>query len=402
MRHVEADIWQHLTRLCVEIGPRPIGSPGNLAAADYIQGVFEDCRLRVDAQPYPCPSWACLATRLELDGQPLEATANAFSPACDVIAPVTAVGTEAELAATKLAGRIGLLYGDLAAAPLAPKSWFLKTERDARIYQLLEASGVAALLTAQAATAELTQVIEDAEFNIPSATVPPAVALALLKHARPTAALRIDSRRTGGMTSNMIARLAGARPERIVICAHYDTKFSTPGASDNGAGVAALLALAQHLSRRSWQYALEFVAFTGEEYLPMGDDEYVSQAANDFGQIVAAINIDGAGLYLGANSITALACSQAFQDDMAQLTKPYPGVVWVDPWPESNHSTFAFRGVPSLALSSVGIRNIAHHPADTIEQVSPAKLGEVVMLVADIVERLQDKPLAWCRSADFG
>ena len=55
-----------------------------------------------------------------------------------------------------------------------------------------------------------------------------------------------------------------------------------------------------------------------------------------------------------------------------------PGVVRVDPWPESNHSTFSMRGVPSLAFSAVGIRHLAHTPADSIEQVSPAKVSEVI------------------------
>ena len=84
---------------------------------------------------------------------------------------------------------------------------------------------------------------------------------------------------------------------------------------------------------------------------------------------------------------------------MVELTGEYPGVVWVDPWPQSNHSTFAMRGVPAIALSSEGRIRLDHLRADSIEWVSPAKLKEVVSLVTAIVESLQDKPPDWTRES---
>jgi hypothetical protein len=59
-------------------------------------------------------------------------------------------------------------------------------------------------------------------------------------------------------------------------------------------------------------------------------------------------------------------------------------VQWVEPWPQSNHSTFAFRGAPALAFSSEGAFALAHFPQDTIEQVSIEKLVEVMHLVREI------------------
>jgi Iap family predicted aminopeptidase len=103
------------------------------------------------------------------------------------------------------------------------------------------------------------------------------------------------------------------------------------------------------------------------------------------------------GQHLGANSIAIFASSSAFQERVAELVTRYPGVAWVDPWPESNHSTFAWRGVPSLAFSSVGRIRLDHLRADSVEWVSPAKLEEAVWLVIAIVESLQDRPLEWTR-----
>ena len=397
MEHIEAEIIKHLERLCVEIGPRPNGSRGNHAAAEYIQSVFERAGLAVERQEYSCPAWECDETDLKVNGDALDASTNAFSPPCDVTAPGVAMKTMAELEAADLSGRVGILHGDLTRAPLGCKSWFLTSERDHRIIRLLEEKEPAALIAVQPRPGDLDRLIEDWEFSIPSATVNAYTGLAILRQETPIVHLRIDSRQSPGHTCNVVARKAGSRQDRVVLCAHYDTKIDTPGAYDNGGGVAVLLALAQLLSRREHAFSLEWIAFTGEEYLPTGDDEYVRRQENEFEQIVAAINTDLAGTYLGANSITTIAGSQTFHDHIVGLTESYPAVVWVDPWPESNHSTFSFRGVPSIAVGSVGTGPLQHTRSDAVEWLNPASVGEIVRLITDIVESLQDKSLAWCR-----
>ena len=91
------------------------------------------------------------------------------------------------------------------------------------------------------------------------------------------------------------------------------------------------------------------------------------------------------------------ASSQLFQNQVARICEGYPGVVQVDPWYESDHTAFLTRGVPSIAISSHGVANVMHLPADTLDWISAAKLGEVVSLVTEIVESLQDKSLDWSR-----
>jgi aminopeptidase YwaD len=396
---MEAEFTKHLNRLCVEIGPRPIGSPGDHAAADYIQEVLLASGLDVEVQEFECPAWEDQGTDLTLDGEKVEAAANAFSPTCDVSAPSVALGTVAELEVADLEGRVGVLYGDLTKAPLSPKSWFLKSERDDHVIRLLEEKGPAALITVQSRPGDLERVIVDWEFLIPSATVPAGVGLELLRRSGSTLGLRIQVQRAPGHTCNVVARKAGHGQARIVLCAHYDTTIDTPGALDNAAGTAVLLAVAQILSQSKLRHGLEWIAFSGHEYLPLGDDEYLRRCGDQLEGIVAAINFDAPGQYLGANSITMFASSQAFQDQMAEIARGCPGVVWVDPWPQSNHSTFAMRGVPAMAFSSEGRIRLDHLRADSAEWVSPAKLKEVVSLVIAIVESLEDKPVEWTRES---
>ncbi len=395
--NIETQALDHLRKLCVEIGPRPSGSEANHAAGEYIAQVFRDAGLDVEAQRYDAPAFEETGTLLEMNGQPLAAAANPYSLPCDVTAPAVAVGTVAELEAAELTGRIGILYGDLAQAPLSAKSWFLKSDRDEHIIQLLEQKKPAALITVQMNPGELNRLIEDWEFDIPSATVPAPAGLALLREENTSVHLRIDSARVPSYAANIVARQAGKNTARIVLCAHYDTKIDTPGAVDNGGGVAVLLTLAQLLGQRKHARGLEWIAFDGEEYLPLGDDEYLRRCGGQLGQIVTAINCDGVGYYLGASSLMMVTHSQAFEKEVAGLTKKYPGVTWVEPWPQSNHSTFAWRGVPSLAFSATGAFGLAHLRTDTVDWVSSHKLAEVISLIADLVESLQDKTPEWTR-----
>lgn len=377
----------HLHKLSVEIGCRPIGSAANRAAADYIRDTLRGAGLAVEEQPYACTGWDCASAWLTAGDEALPVEANAFSPACDLLADVIPAATLDELAAADLAGKIALLHGELIAEPLSPKSWFLKGERDDAIIGLLEAKRPAAMLAPPPATLQYEQFTGDWELEIPAATAPLAVIERLLRQPEPVH-LCLDCAKYAATARNVVARLNGAgQPVRkIVLMAHFDTRINTPGALDNAGGVAALLALAEVLSGATLPVDVEFIAFDGEEYLPIGDDEYVRRAGEEsFADITLAINMDGIGYVDGANTAAQFNLAPELAGRVESIVRRYPAVQWVEPWPQSNHSTFAFRGVPALAFSSQGAFALAHFPHDTIEQVNIEKLAEVVALVREIV-----------------
>ena len=377
----------HLHRLSVEIGCRPIGSAANRSAADYIRDAFLALGLAVEEQPYPCTGWDCTGARLAVEGEALPVEANAFSPACDVTVDVVAAATLDELAAADLTGKIALLHGELVAEPLSPKSWFLKGERDDAIIGLLEAKRPAALLAPPPATLQYEQFTCDWELEIPAATALAEAIERLLRQPGPVH-LRLDCAKYPATARNILARQRGAgQPaSKIVLMAHFDTRINTPGALDNGGSVAALLALAEALRGAVLPVDLEFIAFDGEEYLPIGDDEYVRRAGEEsFARIALAINLDGIGYVAGANTVAPFNLAPEQAGRLGTIVARYPAVQWVAPWPQSNHSTFALRGVPALAFSSEGAFALAHFPHDTMEQVSIDKLAEVVLLVREIV-----------------
>lgn len=392
----ETRVMSYIENLCVEIGPRLIGSPANQAAADFIRDTFRATGLEVEEQPYPCTAWEHTATLLEVDDEPVPAIANAFSLPCEVTAPLVALGTEAELEQSELTGRIALFYGALANHQLSAKSWFLKSEYDDRIINFLETKKPAALLAPPASSMDYEQFTEDWELGIPAATVPREALNALLRKPGAMGHLRIQARRSPATARNIVARTP-AREIKLVICAHFDTFYGTPGAGDNGASAGALLALAERLKGENLPFQLEFVAFNGEEALPMGDDEYMRRGGDDLGRILLAINMDGMGTLSGTNSIAIYSASEDLRAHVDGLVKGYTGMVWVEPWPESNHSSFAMRGVPALAFGGVNTRHLAHTPQDTFETIGAGKVIEVVNIISDIVKSLAGKSLNWTR-----
>jgi hypothetical protein len=81
----------------------------------------------------------------------------------------------------------------------------------------------------------------------------------------------------------------------IVFTAHYDTVARTPGANDDGSGVAAVLAAAYVLSQFTFNHTVKFVAFSGEEVGLLGSHAYAREAYQNHERIVVNLNADMIG-----------------------------------------------------------------------------------------------------------
>src|SRR5947207_783881 len=109
----------------------------------------------------------------------------------------------------------------------------------------------------------------------------------------------------GQACHNIEAEIPGAHPEILLIGAHYDSVFGSPGANDNGTGVAATLALARRFVGRTPQHTMRFVAFVNEEppyFLSdeMGSFIYAGRCKARGDKIAAMISLETIGYFSDA------------------------------------------------------------------------------------------------------
>jgi len=105
--------------------------------------------------------------------------------------------------------------------------------------------------------------------------------------------------------SSQGAAVSSPPPSIILIGAHYDSVFGSPGANDNGSGVAATLALARRFAGRETKHALRFVAFVNEEppyFLSgeMGSLIYARRCKSRGDKISAMISLETIGYFSDA------------------------------------------------------------------------------------------------------
>lgn len=93
------------------------------------------------------------------------------------------------------------------------------------------------------------------------------------------------------------------RPDEILIIgAHYDTVWLSPGADDNASGVAAVLEIARAFAGRRFERTVRFVAFANEEFPYYGTDKmgslvYARRAAERDENIVGMFSLEMLGYY---------------------------------------------------------------------------------------------------------
>jgi Zn-dependent M28 family amino/carboxypeptidase len=106
----------------------------------------------------------------------------------------------------------------------------------------------------------------------------------------------------GRQVRNIVVEKSGQNPARpsIVIGAHYDTVVGTPGADDNGTGIAGLIELSRLLKEYSNRRTIRFVAFPHEEppYFftqHMGSRQYARNLKESGERIFAMLTLEMIG-----------------------------------------------------------------------------------------------------------
>ena len=198
--------------------------------------------------------------------------------------------------------------------------------------------------------------------------------------------------RPGVAQRNILGVLPGDDPRSIIVSAHYDSAWGSPGAIDNATGVEGLLRLAEEFAASDSRWAtLLFALFAAEEAGLAGARAFVNQARirGRLDSILAIINLDciGAGeslrLLVGPDALTNIVERAV---DRLQLRELYD-VVFLPPGPGADHFPFVSEGVPGLTISFFPYPDY-HLPTDVASLLDPQRMAHALDLARVLVEDL--------------
>jgi hypothetical protein len=233
----------------------------------------------------------------------------------------------------------------------------------------------------------------------------------------------------GQQFENLAVELAGSRVpgQLVVIGAHYDSVPGSPGANDNGSGVAALLAMASRLAAARPERTLRLVAFANEE-MPhfrtpaMGSWVYAERCRGRAEHIVAMLCLETLGYYsekpgtqryppplsllypaegnflaFVANTssrpllrqvVAAFRTHAQFPSEGAALPAIIPGVGWSDQW------AFWRQGYPGVMVTDTAPYRYPfyHTSQDQPDRIDYPRLARVVEGLAQVVQELGVAP----------
>jgi hypothetical protein len=197
----------------------------------------------------------------------------------------------------------------------------------------------------------------------------------------------------------------------VLLCAHYDSVVVSPGADDDGSGVAVVLHLAEIMSQYTFNSTIRFVLFSGEEQGLLGSHEYAKETAERGDNILGVINLDGVGYAVTSkdgNTIRSLA-DQASQW-IVQITQ-YVGEIFeseihLDIHPQPNqpigdHQSFREFGYATNYFLEYSLNPYYHTSEDTLEHMNISYLSKVSKLtlgtlacMAELQRNIQDDDIS--------
>jgi hypothetical protein len=213
--------------------------------------------------------------------------------------------------------------------------------------------------------------------------------------------------------------------EIIIISAQYDTLPDSPGANNNGSGMAILFQLSQLLKKHTPDRTLRLLNFVNEEdpffgTEKMGSYQYAKRCHQQGEDIHVMLSLDALGIYKDEPGSQRLPFPfsmfypdrgnfLAFIGDfgsrkyMVETTRGFKkgssfpikaGVVpkWVEEAGWSDHSSFWKFGYPGIMVTDTGGFRSAHHTTaeDTMEKLNLEAMSRIVIGMYTAVVHLTD------------
>lgn len=384
------------------IGCRPLGSAANARAVTYTARLLEAQGCLVTRQSFEVKGWEPTDSSLLINGVPVDHLVNPYSP--DFSAEGTALRVESieQLEGLAIRDRILLLTGEAAAETIMPKHFeFYNPAHHQRLTALLEGGGPSLVIavrdqelpdnvTGVYGKSVLEPVFNDGDLNVPSVTVTKE-ALARWTDSGPLQISAWSEAQTPLRKScNVVAYVGDPALPQVLVTAHLDTFFNTPGAMDDATGIAFLAALAGS-GIRPEGYCIKLVAINGEDHYTYSGEKELMKALQDGGPpVLLAVNVDGLGFHGTEAGVSLYEVPDRLRRLLEKSIAKTQGVSLMAPWPQGDHMIFSMMGIPTIALASdpfeTYLRECHHSPADTADRMDAAIVERAVQWLKTILE----------------
>ena len=180
------------------------------------------------------------------------------------------------------------------------------------------------------------------------------------------------------------------KPGIVIITAHYDTIPISPGAEDDGSGVAAILMLAEIMRNYTFNATIKFILFSGEEIGLLGSKEYAKAAAANKEKIIGVLALDKIGYALTTEEGNTIrhhadmesawmvdisqAISTLFFDSIGLKVLRYPQSA------DSDHISFINEGFDGSYFARTAANPYYHTSEDNIEHFNFSYLTKACKL----------------------
>lgn len=196
--------------------------------------------------------------------------------------------------------------------------------------------------------------------------------------------------------NSIIATHPGKQPDGIVIvCAHYDTVAISPGADDDGSGVASVLMMAKIMSEHTFNATVKFMLFSGEEQGLLGSLSYAQKAREQEEHIVGVLALDKIGYANNAEDGRIIRhhadCSSDWMIEISEdISHRYDEHINLEvaryPFdPSSDHKAFVDYGYDGSNLVEQTLNPYYHTSEDLLEHMNLTYLTNVCKLALGII-----------------
>ncbi|MCX7703150.1 MAG: M20/M25/M40 family metallo-hydrolase [Planctomycetota bacterium] len=196
-----------------------------------------------------------------------------------------------------------------------------------------------------------------------------------------------------GASQNVTVEIKGKKlpNEVVVICAHYDSVVWSPGATDNAAGSALALALAEHFTKSPLARTLRFIWFGCEEIGLIGSFKYTEKHKKELKKVKMVLNLDVGGTLIGRINaiITGDEKLANYIEVLGKETGAFSSIV-ADVY-SSDSVPFAEYGVPSVNLyRGGGGTSYIHTDGDSLRHCGPSAFETIGRVSLEFLRRVAE------------